>query len=55
MSDEKRSNLGRTKKIQGWQCPVCEIIYAPTVKECPKCIPPKNESVDKLEQQLLLE
>jgi uncharacterized OB-fold protein len=39
----------------GWKCPTCETIYSPEVKECPKCIPPKNESTDPNQPKLLLE
>ena len=26
---------------QGWQCPICESVYAPEVKECKYCNKPK--------------
>ena len=26
---------------QGWQCPICESVYAPKVKECKYCNEPK--------------
>jgi uncharacterized OB-fold protein len=39
----------------GWKCPTCQSVYSPEVKECPKCSPPKTESVNTPKQQLLLE
>lgn len=40
---------------KGWECPKCHTVYAPTVKECPKCVPPKNEETKPDSRQLLLE
>lgn len=37
---------------EGWVCPVCRTVYAPTVKVCKKCT--KTEQT-KQSQQLLTE
>lgn len=36
---------------EGWKCPECGTIWAPSVSECPRC-KPKEEPLRKTNQQL---
>lgn len=33
-----------TATVQGWQCPVCKAVYAPSMPTCMHCGPKKTET-----------
>ena len=39
----------------GWECPKCQVIYGPDIKECPKCSKMTKEDINPRDPRLLTE
>ena len=40
---------------QGWQCPICQKVWSPDIKQCPECKGEVTEDNSNSNQKLLLE
>lgn len=52
---KEENNMANIAIENGWKCPQCYKIWAPTIKSCTDCNPPKNESSTPSTVKLLLE
>ena len=53
---KEENNMANIIAVEnGWKCPQCHKIWAPTIKSCVDCNPPQNESLTPSTVKLLLE